>query len=188
MAAGQHGGSLPRAQSEGKEDIKVSLCGISFENCRQCGDIHVLIAGAKMAIATVEIPTIPNGTLPVVFEKGQSSVFIGANGSGKTRLGVHLERNIPENQVLRIAAHRSLTMEDRLTGISYERAKRTLRTGYPDTGGQRHVHRWGGKPAVVLLSDFEALLQALFAENNHAAAVHLQAHTTTKMQSRQLRF
>src|SRR5205823_5079741 len=38
----------------------------------------------------------------------------------------------------------------------------------------RFGNRWGSKPATYMLSDFEALLQTLFAERNRVASTHLQ--------------
>jgi len=37
-------------------------------------------------------------------------------------------------------------------------------------------HRWGNRPAVHLLNDFDALLQRLFAEQSRTAVRHLDEH------------
>jgi ABC-type cobalamin/Fe3+-siderophores transport system ATPase subunit len=109
---------------------------------------------------------------------GTSVVFVGANGAGKTRLGIFLERTIgPERDVHRIAAHRSLSFNDAIEVISYERAEKMLRYG-TDQGTPSHKEgfRWGSKPATILLSDFDHVLRALYAEQNEVAVDHLKKH------------
>jgi len=111
---------------------------------------------------------------------GTSVIVVGANGSGKTRLGVLLESQIPPQFVQRIAAQKSLTLRDDLSIISLERADRFLRFGTPDG---THVHkaggRWGNKPATHLLNDFDALQQALFSAHNRVASQHLKDRKLT---------
>lgn len=63
-----------------------------------------------MAIGTITIPSV-QGDMPLTLEAGKSTVFIGANGAGKTRLGVMIESRFQgQAEVHRIAAHRSLQM------------------------------------------------------------------------------
>ena len=65
-------------------------------------------------------------------------------------------------------------MSDKINLVSYERAEKALRFGYPDGNvGHRTGHRWGGNPAVSFLNDFDALQQTLFAEQNKTAVKHL---------------
>jgi ATPase subunit of ABC transporter with duplicated ATPase domains len=114
----------------------------------------------------------PNGsTFELTLEPGHSVVFIGANGSGKTRLGVYLEETIqPPTAVQRIAAQKSLNINMKIPIIALEQAESALRYGNTDgLFGQRSGHRWGNRPASHLLSDFDALLQSLFAEQNRVA-------------------
>lgn len=121
------------------------------------------------------IPRPAGDQLNLTLECGRSVVIIGANGSGKTRLGVHIENGIRANSVHRIAAQKSLALSDTLSIISLEKANNFLRYGNPD--GQEAFKaggRWGGKPATHLLSDYDALLQALFAAHNRVASKHLQ--------------
>lgn len=130
-----------------------------------------------MPIHTIPIPSASNFVLTL--EAGRSTVVMGANGTGKTRLGVYLEDQLPPAIVTRVAAHRSLTMSDTLSMISLDRALSGLRYGYAGPGsgpGHRGGHRWQSNPAVALLSDFEFVLQALFAEQAQAAVEHLEAH------------
>ena len=117
---------------------------------------------------------------------GTSIVFVGANGAGKTRLGVRLEQEIEKAQkeVHRIAAHRSLNFSENIDILSTERADKLLFYG-TDQGTAKHKagSRWGGNPATVLLSDFEHVLRALFAEQHDLAIHHLQRHRADRSQA-----
>jgi hypothetical protein len=130
-------------------------------------------------IHTCSIP-VTGGAAPLslAVEAGRSIIIIGANGAGKTRLGVHLEDSMGE-AVHRIPAQKSLTLNDSVQLISLERAEKMLRFGY-DNGNKNHRpgHRWRSKPALHLLDDFDALLQTLFAEHNRIASVHLRERKT----------
>jgi hypothetical protein len=112
-------------------------------------------------------------------EIGRSTIIVGANGSGKTRLGVRLEQQLPTELVRRIAAQKSLALSNEVTLTSFERAGKLLQFGYAHIQGnvsaeQLAAHRWGNNPAIHLLHDYDALLQALFAEQNLIAVQHLR--------------
>jgi ABC-type oligopeptide transport system ATPase subunit len=111
---------------------------------------------------------------------GTSVIIVGANGSGKTRLGVLLESQLPPQSVQRISAQKSLTLRDDLSIISLERADRFLRFGSPEaTIAHKTPTRWGNKPATHMLNDFDALLQTLFSAHNRVASKHLKDRKTT---------
>jgi len=115
-------------------------------------------------------PVLPP-SLNVLVNNNSSLVFVGANGSGKTRLGVLIEQQIRQsnNPVQRIAAQRSIAFNDKLSLINSEMALNTLRVGNPGgTKGQTDIYRWGHKPATQPLADFDGLLQALYAEQSEA--------------------
>ena len=60
----------------------------------------------------IVVPT-PTGTLNLQIEFGGSIVVIGANGSGKTRLGVHIEDVLAAKDIVqRIAAQKTLALDD----------------------------------------------------------------------------
>lgn len=123
---------------------------------------------------------VPTATAPISInvEPGSSVVLLGANGGGKTRLGVMLEQSLgASSEVHRIGAHRSLTMNTKVQPPSYDVAERRLLYGY-DQGahGHRTGHRWQSKPAVILLSDFDHVLAALYADENRTSVLHRQAH------------
>lgn len=120
-----------------------------------------------------DVPTFGGQRKKLVIEAGTSTIIVGANGSGKTRLGVLLESQI--QSVQRIAAQKSLTLRDDLSIISLERADRYLRFGGPDAIPAHKIpSRWGNKPATHLLNDFDALQQALFSAHNRAASKYLK--------------
>jgi ABC-type lipoprotein export system ATPase subunit len=127
-------------------------------------------------IVQLAVPT-PTGTLDLEFEFGASIVIIGANGSGKTRLGVRIEEALsPRNVVHRIAAQKMLAMEE-VQLIALETAENSLLYGNPAAQpGQKTHYRWQNKPATQLLNDFQALLQTLFAQQNRVAVTFLDQH------------
>jgi hypothetical protein len=129
----------------------------------------------EYVLGQLEIPAIGEPTR-ISLVSGQSTIFLGANGAGKTRLGVYIETALPSDVVRRISAHRSLVMSDKLQSISLDRALRALEHGYPDAGGQRLGHRWSNDPAVAMLSDYDYVVQALFADQGRVAVDHLMKH------------
>lgn len=131
------------------------------------------------------------GEQEVALEPGTSVIFVGANGSGKTRLAVHIESSLSLN-AHRISAHRALSLNPSVPKITEKEALTGLRTGY--TKGDvhhRNGHRWLGSNAVSLLNDFEYLVQALFADQARTAlATHQRVRsgdfgpaTPTKLES-----
>ena len=116
------------------------------------------------------IPT-DRGNRPFELPTGSSLIFVGANGSGKTRLAVQIEQDL-QLQAHRISAHRALALNPDVEKISEEKALSGLRTGSSrnDTGiPSRQRHRWHRNGAVALLNDFDFLIQVLFAEQSNTA-------------------
>lgn len=96
-------------------------------------------------------------------------VLVGANGSGKTRLGVRIEELI-QNQITvhRISAQKALNIPDYAQIKNLEQAEKELIFGRSDQHanvGQKVASRWGHKPATFLLNDYEKLLSLLFAKS-----------------------
>ena len=117
--------------------------------------------------ATVSVVT-PSGSIAISIRSGSSVVFIGANGAGKTRLGVYLERHFADGAVEthRIAAHRSLMLNPNVVPPNLEVAENRLRFGRDDNRRRgKEASRWGQKPETILLNDFDHVLAALYAEN-----------------------
>jgi len=117
--------------------------------------------------------SIPTNRGNVHFElaPGQSLIFVGANGGGKTRLAVHIEQAMGL-QAHRISAHRALALNPDVAKISEKKALMGLRIGSADENAQaerRERSRWQRKGAVTLLNDFDFLIQALFAEQSNTS-------------------
>lgn len=115
------------------------------------------------------IPT-PDGEKQITVEPGSSVMFVGGNGGGKTRLAVYLEKNF-RFTAHRISAHRALSLNPSVNKISEHDALRQLRIGnnVDATNDRqevvfREMYRWKKHPETALLNDFDAVMQALFAE------------------------
>lgn len=101
-------------------------------------------------------------------------VIVGANGSGKTRLGTWIEfKSNQKEKVHRVSAQKSLTIPDSISPVSIKRAQSMLQYGYykedSDLWGFKLGQRWGQKPETFLLNDYDKLLIYLFSENYEAA-------------------
>lgn len=118
---------------------------------------------------TLTLPRLNGETESI--ETTQSLLFIGANGSGKTRLGTWIEISSPQRELVhRISAQKSLSMPDSTTPVSIELAERNLLFGNPNWNHQHKLHKWGEKPATTLLSDYEKLMVYLFSDETEANA------------------
>lgn len=127
--------------------------------------------------------TVPGeSAIQFVVEPGKSTVLVGANGCGKTRLAVELERQFGE-RAHRISAHRSLSFNPQVPKISQEYALKGLRYGHAGekiSVSHREGNRWQSKAATSLLNDYDYVVQALFAEqSNKALETHNKAHAGT---------
>ena len=124
-----------------------------------------------------EIPTVVGG-LTMSAEPGTSVIFVGANGGGKTRLAVHIEK-VLGLKGHRISAHRALSLNLDIPKISEKNALSGLRTGHAGENtsvDHRPSHRWRGKEATYLLNDFDYLVQALFGDQgNKSLETHQKA-------------
>ena len=116
----------------------------------------------------INVPLI-DGQKEIQIEAGSSVVFVGANGTGKTRLATYIEMNLSMN-AHRISAHRALSLNPSVPKINENMALLGLRTGATHDGASidhRDGYRWGDKGSVHLLNDFDFLVQALFAEQSN---------------------
>ncbi len=100
-----------------------------------------------------------------------SVVIIGANGSGKSRLGAWMEITYPKS-VYRIGAQRSLQFKGEITTKSYEKEKDTLFYGSVGsiTKEKRERFDFDGKdrnPTYTLFKDFENILSLFIAKKNN---------------------
>jgi len=136
-------------------------------------------------------PTTRSITLPrlgasdQIITTGRNLLFVGANGSGKTRLGTWLEMSSPEkDRVFRISAQKSLSMPDSTTPVSIELAERNLLFGSPTDAANKHHYRWQRKPATTPLDDYAKLMVFLFSDETEENAKYkvVQRQSTTKVE------
>lgn len=124
-----------------------------------------------------KIPLVVD-SLTIYAEPGSSVIFVGANGGGKTRLAVHIEKTLGLKGH-RISAHRALSLNPNVPKISEKHALLGLRTGHAGENADvrhREGQRWRDKEATFLLDDFDYLVQALFAEQaNKSLETHQKA-------------
>ncbi|BCP53304.1 ABC transporter ATP-binding protein [Kaistia sp. 32K] len=133
---------------------------------------------------TFNVPNLSQEPVEIELMPGSSTFFVGANGSGKTRLATQAENQWGE-KAHRISAHRSLSLNPDVAKISEQRALTGLRFGYQNAGSGQELdfrinNRWGSKAETSLLNDFDFLVQVLFAEqSNIALQTHNAAHAGT---------
>ncbi|WP_428804360.1 DUF4435 domain-containing protein [Vibrio satsumensis] len=113
-------------------------------------------------------------------ETNQSVLLIGANGSGKTRLGSWIEIDSPQKELVhRISAQKSLALPDSTTPQSIEQAEKDLLFGNPGWSFQHKAHKWDRKPATKFLDDFQKLMVYLFSDETEENAKFKRACKAT---------
>ena len=102
-----------------------------------------------------------------------SIIIIGANGSGKSKLGAWIEQQ-NYSQVHRIGAQRNLNFNENITLKSYSQAEDFVFYGSDDKNWHAHKDQrwnWGKDYTTKLIDDFENVLAALIGlknnENDH---------------------
>lgn len=115
----------------------------------------------------IKLPGESNIINEVNFENN-SLIIVGANGSGKSRLGAWIERN-DSNMVHRIGAQRSLVFDDYIPLKGFKQSENMLWHGTED---ERHFNlekssRWNyGKYTTTMVNDYNTVLSALIAKRN----------------------
>ena len=106
-----------------------------------------------------------NNNSKLEFEAPNNSVIlIGANGSGKSRLGAWMERQ-EAIKTHRIGAQRYLALDGEIALRSFEQAEKYLI--YGNNGiDQDKWGRWNGRLTTGLLNDYGNVLSALLAKKN----------------------
>lgn len=125
---------------------------------------------------------IPSADFALTLSAGETTIFVGANGSGKTRLASWLEEQAGAS-AHRISAHRALTLNPRVIKVSESQSRFRLLSGidtptleeYSEAKipAYRRGSRWNSNSSTHLLNDFDALLQWLYAEQNNVAVREL---------------
>ena len=106
-----------------------------------------------------------------------SLVIIGANGSGKSKLGAWIESKDFES-VHRIAAQRSLNFSERIPQKSFQEAQDNYFYGATaEVWKNEKRHKWGhGKElTTTLLQDFDDVLAAVIAQVNNEDHTYTEA-------------
>lgn len=126
----------------------------------------------------INVPTL-DGHEEINIEPGSSVIFVGANGTGKTRLAAYIESALALS-AHRISAHRALILNPSVPKISESNALQGLRVGYAkkESGVQyREGYRWQSNVSTHLLNDFDFVVQALFAEQSN---ISLETHNKVR--------
>ncbi len=123
----------------------------------------------------------PNGEIKE-YEKGKPVVIVGSNGSGKTRLSVKLEmlndssfqgQYSRDNMLIqRITAQKTLSISDTLVIKGFEESEIEAYMGNPLKSANKSGYRFSGKPATILLNDYDKILSLLFSKNNMELEEH----------------
>lgn len=116
----------------------------------------------------------------VSIQSENNVVIIGANGAGKTRLGVWIEQTMQDRvPVHRISAQKALNIPDFAQLRNIEQAEKELVFGRSDEFANnyyKNTSRWGNDPVTFVLNDFEKLISLLFAKSAERDRIHT-AHT-----------
>lgn len=98
-----------------------------------------------------------------------SLIIIGANGSGKSKLGAWIEQQNME-KVHRIGAQRNLNFQENVPLKSYSQAEDLVFYGTDDKenqAGKGYRWNWGKEYTTRLINDFDNVLAALIALKNN---------------------
>lgn len=126
----------------------------------------------------VKIPKIASNEGFDIIDNKSSIVLIGANGSGKTRMSVWIEKN--NENVFRISAQKSLVMPENVSPKDIEIAQKELYYGIDNIGPSKQwatqQYRWGKKPNTAMLNDFNKLLTYLVSEDYEKSIEYRKKH------------
>jgi hypothetical protein len=121
-----------------------------------------------------------NLLLPETIEPGarvtltdfKRAIFVGANGTGKTRIGVWLD--LHNTNAHRISAQKALDLPDIVRPLNSDTAKELFFYGQSNPNKQwleqvgKREGRWHGRPETHTLNDFENLVTLLHSEEYDA--------------------
>lgn len=126
----------------------------------------------------VELPNRTGQGNPESIDSSGNIVLIGANGSGKTRLGIWIEQHHQNKYpVHRISAQKALSIPEFAQLKNLEQAEKELIFGRSDqhaTVGRKIHDRWGNTPATFLLNDYDKLLSLIFAKSSERDRKHTE--------------
>lgn len=111
-----------------------------------------------------------NGQKEQYSTENNALIIIGANGSGKSKLGAWIEKQDLEN-THRIGAQRSLNFGDFITLKSKEQAENKLLYGNEKQKDKNYRWNWDTELTTKLLNDYESVLSLIIAiQNNQSNA------------------
>ena len=120
-----------------------------------------------------------------------SVVIIGANGSGKSKLGAWIEQQDLSN-IHRIGGQRNLNFSENIPLKRYSQAEDYVWYGSTDSNGpykQQKGQRWGWgddkRLTTQLLNDFDDVLAALFALKNNENDLFVQQCREADIENRE---
>lgn len=121
---------------------------------------------------TVVLPPKTPGGEKELINDARSVVIVGANGSGKTRLGAYIERAAGA-MAHRVSAQRALMIPSFVQPQTHDQAESTLLYGnyQPSYNPEQQAahkmgHRWQNEPFTFMLNDFQHVLALLFADED----------------------
>lgn len=115
--------------------------------------------------------------------ENNSVIIIGANGSGKSKLGAWIEQQNLE-KVHRIGAQRKLNFNENIQLKSYEEAENLVFYGNSTPSNKGHRWEWG-KLTTKLIDDFEYVLAALIALKNNQNDEFIDKYKNTEKENRE---
>lgn len=100
-------------------------------------------------------------------------IIIGANGSGKSKLGAWIEQQKPD-LVHRIGGQRKLNFSEHLPLKSYKDAENYVFYGVPETDAiNKFNYRWSNHPTTNPIDDFEDVLSGICSNLKQEKPLHL---------------
>ena len=130
-----------------------------------------------MTSIKLKLPPTEEKHLPPI-EGKTSVVLIGANGSGKTRMSVWIEKNNENFNVHRISAQKSLNMPTITRPSDLDTSMANLLRGNVDKSNLagKYYYRWKMKPETYLLDDFSQLMEVLVTEEYEKSLQYRKEH------------
>lgn len=124
-----------------------------------------------------KLPTI-NGGFKEYTTNNNSIIIIGANGSGKNKLGAWIEDQ-DSDIVHRIGAQRNLNFKPNLQLSNYNDAKNKIIYGTDDEDTVKRCDKgyrwnWGKSKTTKMIDDFDDVLAALIAMYNNETAEYFK--------------